>query len=63
MLKHWSQLLVEPVTEGRTTSGISRQLDTEADFGERHRADIQVIEQLPSQESDDPGLRFRPTQF
>ena len=63
LLEHRPHLVREPVIQFGATAGVGDKLDAEADFRERHRADIEQIERLRGDEGDHFGLGFRTAQL
>src|SRR6185312_14030802 len=63
LLEHWPDLEGEPIVEFRATICVRDDLDAEPDFGEGHRAHIEMFERLGSDEGEDFAFRPGTTQF
>lgn len=64
LLEHWPHLVRKPIIEFSATIGVRNEFDSEPDFGEGRRTDMEKIKRLSSNEGEDlafwPGVaQFR----
>src|SRR5208337_3415637 len=62
-LEHRSHLVREPVVEFGALAGLGDELYAEADFGESHGADVEIVERAPGDEGEHSWFGLRATQL